>query len=73
MGGHQDGLALAVEITHNVEYLMAAGSVQITCRLVGQQYGRMVNERPGNRHPLLLTARQLPGMFLRLISEPQPL
>ncbi len=47
-----------MKAVENVENLLARRLVQVARGLVGQQDGRLVDERPGDRHALLLAARQ---------------
>ena len=59
VGGHHHGgpgLVDAVEQAHDA---LARGRVEVAGGLVGQQDQRAVDERPGDGHALLLTARQL--------------
>ena len=43
---------------HQVEHGAAGPRVERRCRLVAHQQPRLVDEGPGDRHPLLLAARQ---------------
>ena len=53
--------ALGVELLQQVEHRLAGGAVQVAGRLVGQQHRRLGDQRPGDRHPLLLAAGELVG------------
>ncbi len=44
--------------------------VEIAGRLVGQEHARPHDQRPGNRHALLLAARQHPGAMRQPLAEP---
>ena len=41
-------------------------------RLVEKQYFWLCDERASERHPLLLAARQLVGIMLHPVAEPEP-
>ncbi|SVA35642.1 uncharacterized protein METZ01_LOCUS88496, partial [marine metagenome] len=43
--------------------------VKVPCRLVGQQNGRIVDERSRYRHPLTLTTREFVGTVTNSISQ----
>ncbi len=45
--------------------------VEIGGRLIGQDERRVVDQRPGDRHPLLLAARQLLGQEVEPLAETQ--
>ena len=49
------------EAAQELEHLMAGLGVEIAGGLVGEQQLRVVHERAGDRQPLLLAARELPG------------
>ena len=70
--GHQDegDVAGGVEITEDIDDLLAGARVEIAGRLVGHQNGRPVGQRPGNGHPLLLAAGKLTGMMVHAIGQP---
>ena len=46
-----------VECTDNRNDIQRAFRVEVSSRFVGEEDGRVVDERSGNRDPLLLTAR----------------
>ena len=51
-----------------------AGSlVEVAGRLVGEQQARLQNQRPGQRDPLLLAARELAGLVIEAVAEPDDL
>ena len=57
---HHDRLAeLVVQPLEQAEDLLAGRAVEVAGRLVGDDQRRVGNERAGDRHPLLLAARQL--------------
>ncbi len=47
----------------------ASGGVELAGRLVGQQQARMVDQRPGDGHPLLLPAGHLVGSMVGALSQ----
>jgi acyl-CoA thioesterase-1 len=51
--------ALLPQLLDEADHLVAGGSVQVAGRLVGQQHAWLVGQRPRDRDPLLLAARQL--------------
>ena len=62
--GHEDeGRPLfLVELGHELDHARAGGGVEVARGLVGEKQLRAMNEGAGQRHALLLTARQL-GRF----------
>jgi hypothetical protein len=48
--------------------LFAGARVQVSGRLVGEEDRRIVDQRPGNRHPLLLSAGKLVGPMVDAVS-----
>src|SRR5437879_1849793 len=59
MGDQYDGLAGVVQLLEQPHDLLAGGGVEVAGRLVRQQDRGVVHERPRDRHPLALPARQL--------------
>ena len=60
VGDHHDRLLeLAVELFEQVEDLAAGGAVEVAGRLVGHQQVGVGDDRPGDRHALLLAAGEL--------------
>src|SRR5829696_2720852 len=59
VGGHQDRGAGPVDALEQQHDVLAGVGVEVSGGLVGEQDQRPVDERPGDRHPLLLTAGQL--------------
>ena len=45
----------------NIEDVMGRARVEVAGRLVGDEQGRVVGQRPGDRDPLLLSAGDLRG------------
>ena len=57
VGDYYYGPALvAVEALQDIHDLFAGAAVEVACRLVGKQDRRVLNKRPGNTNPLLLSA-----------------
>ena len=59
---HQHGHALLGQRLHDVQHLAHHFRVQSGGGLVEQQHLRVHGQRPGDGHPLLLTAGDLPGL-----------
>ena len=59
VGRHQHGHAELVDPQQELDDLPADQRVEVAGRLVGDDQARVVDERPGDRGPLLLAARQL--------------
>jgi hypothetical protein len=69
---HQRGAA-AVELAQQVHHRLAVGAVQVTRRLVGQEYAGRARDRARHRHALLLTAGELRRVVRRAVRHPHPL
>ena len=70
--GHQDErlAVLAIEPSEQREDLGRSLRVEVAGRLVGQDQPGLVDERPGDRDPLLLAARQLGRSVAVPVGEP---
>ena len=66
MGDQDDGVAGTVQALEDRHDLDAGLRVEIAGRLVREQDGRIVDERPRNRHPLPLS----PGELVRPVGHP---
>ena len=73
VGGHQHGGAGSVDPVQQVHDLPAGFRVEVAGRLVGQQHQRPVDERPGDRDPLLLATGQFGGQPVGLTGQPHHL
>ena len=62
MSHHQHGHALLGQGAHDAEHLAYHFRVKGRSRFVEQQHLRIHSQRPGNGHPLLLAAGDLPGL-----------
>ena len=49
--------------------LVAGLGVELAGRLVGQDQDRLLDQRPGDRHPLLLAAGELIGAVIEAIAQ----
>ena len=47
-----------MEVCKNLQNFGTGFNIKITGGLIGQQNGRTIDHRPGNRQPLLLATRQ---------------
>ncbi len=73
MGDHDDRDAvIAVQPLQQRKDLMAALTVEIAGRLIGKDHRRISGQRAGNRHPLLLAARELRGLVMLAPRQPDP-
>jgi hypothetical protein len=61
MGHHDDGLALPVEAGEQQEDVLAGARIEVSRGFVGQEHGRVRDERTRNGHALHLAARELFG------------
>ncbi len=59
-----------VELLQQRHDLDAGARVERTGRLVGENQRRVVDERARDRHALLLAARQLRGLMIGALAEP---
>ena len=71
VGHEQDRLTLRVQTPEQLEDLEAALRVERAGRLVGEEQRRLVRERPGDREPLTLAARQRVGRLVGLVADPE--
>ena len=70
VGGHHDRGPGAVDALQQIHDVLVVSGAEVAGGLVGQQHQRPVDERPGDRHPLLLAAGQFPGRRLALPDRP---
>src|SRR5438477_141448 len=63
VGRHQDCGAARVDLQQQLDDLPRGGRVEVSRGLVREKNPWVVNEGPGDRHPLLLAARKLVGVF----------
>lgn len=52
------------------QHLETGPGVEVSCRLVSQNHGRIVDQSPGNGHPLHLTAGHLVALVPQAVSQP---
>ena len=70
MGDDDEGrLPLALEPAEDPVDLVAGLRVELAGRLVGQDEDRVLDQGPGDRHPLLLAARQLVGPVVEPVAQ----
>ncbi|MNL19085.1 hypothetical protein D3C87_1402650 [compost metagenome] len=60
---------LAVQVEHQVDDGDARGGVQAAGGLIGEQQVGLHHESPGQRHPLLLAARQGAGVMMQTRTQ----
>jgi hypothetical protein len=66
VGDDHDGPAVLVQVLEQSENPLRCPAVEGARRFVGENQRRVVDERPGDGHPLLLSAREL----VRPMAEP---
>src|SRR5229473_1973858 len=59
VGDQDNGVSLAVKLIEEAHYLLRSLGVEVSGRLVGQQYRRIIHESSRDCHALALTTRQL--------------
>ena len=70
MGDHNDGLPrFGVEPVHKVHDLLGGLPVQIARGFIGNEYGRVRNDGPGNGNALLLSAGELSRIMVHPVCE----
>ena len=65
----QRDAAVRVERLQQVHHLGPADAVQVAGRLVGEDHLRVADQRPGDRHPLLLAAGELVGRVVEPVAH----
>lgn len=69
MGHHDDRLAFPVEAGEQQENVFAGARIEVSRGFVGQEHGRVCDERARNGHALHLTARELLGPVFDPLTE----
>jgi hypothetical protein len=69
---HDDRRATRVDFPEQVHDLEREVRIEIARGLVGQHQHRIVDERTGDGYPLLLAARELSGVRVHPVLEPDP-
>ena len=69
MGDEDDGVALLVQLLQHPQHFPAGMGVQRTGGLVGQDQGRVADQRPRDGNALLLAARKLVGLAFQFIAQ----
>ena len=72
VGDHHHRGAGAVQVQQDIHHLGAHLAVEVTGRLVRQQHLRLAHHRAGDRHPLLLAARQLARIMVHARAQADP-
>jgi hypothetical protein len=70
VGDHDDRPAVRVQVGEQREDVVGAAAVERARRLVGEQEHRVRRDRAGDRHPLLLAARQLRRQVVHPVAQP---
>ena len=71
MGDHKQGhIMLRAGVLEEIDHLLLMGRVDAGRRLIGEDHPRLVGERPGHRHPLLLTDREFGRLVVEAVGEP---
>ena len=71
VGDQDQRVTSSGQLVQLLHHLLAARRIQRSGRLVGQNHPPAVDQCPGNRHPLLLAARELVGQVLQTLRQPQ--
>src|SRR5215211_5305203 len=72
VGGDQGGeTGGAHELIERTENMGSGAGIEVAGGLVGEQHARGVGDRPRNRDPLLLAARQLGRAVVEAVLEPE--
>lgn len=66
---YDQGLTLLVETDEDFQDLGSTFRVKIACRFISQNNQRVICQRPGNCHSLLLTATQFRGSVLDSFTQ----
>ena len=69
MGDQHNRSSGAVELFQQREYVLCGGGIKVAGGFVREEHGRVAHERPGYRHPLLLSAGQLPRVMIQPFAE----
>ena len=73
MGDYHHGHAVGGQLLHNCQHLAYHFRIQGGGGLVEEQNVRVHSQRPGDGHPLLLTAGQLGRVGGSLVQKADPL
>ena len=67
---HQDnGFALLVKLIEQAENFRAGRGVKVACGFVREDDERIIDQRPGDSNPLLLSARKLERLVVETMLE----
>src|SRR6187455_2098961 len=67
---HDGGAEVPVELEHQLHDGLARGAVEVAGGLVREQDARLVREGARERHALLLAARELGGVVVTTLAQP---
>ena len=67
---HQRRATRPFELEHQIDDALTRRFIEIAGRLIGDQNGRVRRERAGERHALLLAARQLRRIMRQSLAQP---
>ena len=73
MGGHDDGRTRLTDLFEQTDDIVSCLGVEVSRRLIGDDDPGFVQDGPCNGDTLLLTARQLMGHLVLLVSHPHHL
>ncbi|MOA36391.1 hypothetical protein D3C78_1579120 [compost metagenome] len=69
MSHHHHGHAFLRQLYHDVQHFVDHFRIECGRRLIEQHRHRIHTQRTGNRHALLLTARELRRVLIRMRSQ----
>ena len=69
MGDHDNGFAHGIQLFKNIHNLITGLGIQVTGRFVCHHDGRVVDQRPGDGHPLPLPAGQFVGLMVQTVLQ----
>ena len=67
------GAGLAADFADELKRVAGVAAVEVARRLVGEDELRVVGQRPGHGHALLLAGRELPREMSELVAQPHAL
>jgi hypothetical protein len=69
MGNEDDGVAGGLDATEDIHDLDGGLGVEVPGRLIGEDEGGVIDQRPGNSDALALTTGELVGLMMAAIGE----
>lgn len=67
---HANGCSFTMEFSQQLHYGFAVFGVEVTCRFIGEQYGRLARQRPSHGYALLLATGELGGIVFASMRHP---